>query len=352
MSSETGSTFSQIRERLAGAGSAIGGSSGWLVIVLGVLVLSTAGLLMANALNGADALLLSGLDRDESTEVSRFLLEREIPFSVSEDGSAIFVPASLIHSARLDIAGAGLTRRGTVALNTFGASRATGAMSEFAEQAHFRRRLESELQKTIRQLDSVEDARVHVVVPTQAGKLEPPRAASRASVTVQLRRGRRMLAEHVEAVTHLIAYAVPGLDPNRVTVVDTAGHVLTTGDDSARRLSDVLRLQREIESGLAARVQGLIEHALGPGTATVTVSADVDFDRRELRTESFDPEEPVLRSENMLAPPRAGTDAPPAYVQESPATTLAPGDGGSPPYRQAESREFEISNTSEVRVST
>ncbi|MEO0814927.1 MAG: flagellar M-ring protein FliF C-terminal domain-containing protein, partial [Myxococcota bacterium] len=131
-----------------------------------------------------------------------------------------------------------------------------------------------------------------------------------------------------------------------------AGHVLTTGDDSARRLSDVLRLQREIESGLAARVQGLIEHALGPGTATVTVSADVDFDRRELRTESFDPEEPVLRSENMLAPPRAGTDAPPAYVQESPATTLAPGDGGSPPYRQAESREFEISNTSEVRVST
>ncbi len=300
--------------------------------------------------------LLTGLTPEDAAEITQFLDENQHPYRVAGGGSAVLVPESEVHTLRLRLAGAGLPKGGTVGFEMF--NEPDMSMSRFAEQLNYRRGLEGELRRTIRQLDTVKDARVHIVVPEKR-LFARDREPSRASVTVQLHRGRRMGPEQVEAVTHLVAAAVPGLEPNQVTLVDAEGAILARGGDDRQHLDGALQHQREIEQSLAERVRQLVERAVGVGNATVTVSAEVDFDQRELKTETFDPEEPVVRSEQLSVANQNAAEASTAPAAGVPGTrtNLAGGEDAAASEgfqnlaKRTETRNYEISKSSELRVS-
>lgn len=337
----------------------------WAGMSTGRKVTTLAGAFAAIALFGAlifagvrqtYAPLLTGLTPEDAAEITQFLEENNHPYQVAAGGSAVLVPDSTVHELRLRLAGAGLPKGGTVGFEMF--NEPDMSMSRFAEQLNYRRGLEGELRRTIRQLDTVKDARVHIVVPEKR-LFERDREPSRASVTVQLHRGRRMGPEQVEAVTHLVAAAVPGLEPNQVTVVDAEGSILARGGDDRQHLDGALQHQREIEQSLAERVRQLVERAVGVGNATVTVSAEVDFDQRELKTETFDPEEPVVRSEQLSIANQNAAEATagPAAGVPGTRTNLAGGEDAAASEgfqnlaKRTETRNFEISKSSELRVS-
>ena len=206
------------------------------------------------------------------------------------------MPEEQVHELRLQLAGEGLPRGGNVGFEIFDSP--SFGMSHFAEQLNYHRALEGELRRTIRQLDAVREARVHIVMPEKSFFREQEQPAT-ASVTVQLAAGRHLSGTQVQAIVHLVSASVQGLSPQQVTVVDSAGTILAKGGESANDSGAELDKQRALERGLEDRVQHLLVPLVGEGHSVVRVSAALDFSHVERTSEKYDPGSSIVRSEQF-----------------------------------------------------
>src|SRR5215469_453566 len=165
--------------------------------------------------------LYANLDRDDARQIGMVLTQAQIPFDVAADGAAIRVPAAQLDKARLTTAGKGGIKSGRMDFEIFDKPNWVG--SEFDERVNYQRALEGELEHTVASLSDVESARVHLVMAHDSLFREQERPA-KASVVLKLRH--RSLADgEPEAIRNLVASAVDGLTPERVTLVDADGHL-------------------------------------------------------------------------------------------------------------------------------
>ncbi|MBI5508997.1 MAG: flagellar M-ring protein FliF [Deltaproteobacteria bacterium] len=311
------------------------------------LTLFGLGAMLAIAYWGAQATyapLLTNLAPADAAELVTAIEKERVPFQIADGGTALLVPADQVHRLRLKLAGEGLPKGGGVGFELF--NNADFGMSRFAEQVNYRRALEGELQRTIRSLDAVQDARVHIVVAERSLFGERP-DQGRASVTLHLRRGHRLSAEQAQAIVHLVASSVPELSPENVTLIDSAGAVLAKGGDSMRGATAAFDQQRSIERDLEERLTGILERTLGQGGASVRVAAEIDASQSEKTSETFDPDGFVLRSEQVSAeqqgaPLAAATGIPGARSNlTGVAPPPKPGESGSA--RTAQTKNYEVS---------
>ncbi len=173
--------------------------------------------------------------------------------------------------------------------------------SEFDEQVNYQRALEGELEHTVGTLSDVQSARVHLVLPHDSLFREAERPA-KASVVLKLRH--RTLADgEPEAIRNLVASAVDGLTPERVVLVDAAGH-LPLGPKTA----DALRLSAE--QALEEKLIATLEPVTGAGNVRASVTLDYDPAATEETKESYDPDQTVTlsmqRTEQSLRPAAGG----------------------------------------------
>lgn len=240
------------------------------------------------------ALLYTNLDLKEASEVTQALDQAGVKYQVKGDGSTIMVDRDKVASTRLLISGKGLVTSGSVGYEIFDASNSLG-QTDFVQQLNRQRALEGELARTIRALDGVTFARVHLVLPKRQLFEEEAEQPS-ASVTIGVG-GRKPSVEQVAAVQNLVSGAVPNLKAERVTVVDQHGKTLSAGGDSsmAGKLADDRKT--EVEARIADSVKALVEGVVGPGKARVNVSATLDLNRVTESRETFDPDGQVIRSE-------------------------------------------------------
>ncbi|MBC7218116.1 MAG: flagellar M-ring protein FliF, partial [Candidatus Caldatribacterium sp.] len=125
-----------------------------------------------------------------------------------------------------------------------------------------------------------------------------------ASVDLRLRPGATLKESQIEAIAHLVANSVEGLDPKRVAIIDDRGNILASGTEEGTTLLGLANLtatqldvKREVEEVLTRRIQTMLESVLGTRQAVVRVSADLNFERREGEKEVF---EPVLEGEGIV----------------------------------------------------
>lgn len=242
-------------------------------------------------------LLYGGLDLEDSAEIVNQLDSLGVPYKLHASGESILVPSDRIARLRMSMAEEGLPRGGSVGDEIFDDTGALGTTT-FLANINQRRALEGELSRTIAALKDVKAARVHLVMPKRElfrrEQIEPS-----ASVTLRMYGGRRLDQRQVAAVQHLVAASVPGLQPNRITLVDDRGTLLVRGGDVAMegglahraedyRIAYEVRLKRVIEQ--------LLERSLGAGRVHAEVNADMDFDQVTLTEETFDPDGQVVRS--------------------------------------------------------
>ena len=219
-----------------------------------------------------------------------------MPFRLQGDGNAIMVPDDQALRLRMALAEDGLPRGGSVGDEIFDQSSALGTTS-FVANVNLRRALEGELARTITALADVRSARVHLVLPRhelfRRDQIEPS-----ASITLRMHGAGRLNRRQVLAVQHLVAAAVPGLTPERITLVDDQGTLLARGGDGPEgALPSQAEEHREAyEDRLKRTIEHLLERSLGPGRVHAEVSAELDFDRITLTEETFDPEGQVVRS--------------------------------------------------------
>src|SRR5580658_8822058 len=165
--------------------------------------------------------LYAGLDPEDARQTGQILTQAQIPYDVTDNGAGIRVPSDQLDKARLATAAKGGVKSGRLGFEIFDKPNWVG--SEFDEQVNYQRALEGELEHTVGTLTDVESARVHLVLPHESLFREQERPA-KASVVLKLRHASLADGE-TDAIRNLVASAVDGLSPERVVLVDAAGHL-------------------------------------------------------------------------------------------------------------------------------
>lgn len=293
------------------------------------------------------ALLYGDLDVGDAARIVEHLEGAAAAYELRQGGTAVYVAAASVPRLRVALAEQGLPSGGATGYELFDTAPTLGT-TNFMQDVNLVRALEGELARSIRSMDAVQAVRVHLVLPKRE-MFSRERQQPSASVLLRTRGNQPLGASQVLAIQHLVASAVAGLDPARVSIVDGRGSLLTrAGDgDSATALSSGNEeRQRRFEDRLRHTVEQLLEQTLGAGKVRAEVSAEMDFDRINTSEELFDPESQVVRSTQTIEESGSSKDAdadPPVTVAANlPDPGMAAGPGRSS--STAESRTEETVN--------
>jgi len=325
---------------------------GRLAAILGIGAGVAAALFaMTMNLGQPKALLYSNLDLKEAGSITQALDQAAIKYEVKGDGSTILVPRDQVASTRLMLSSKGLPTSGSVGYEIFDQSNALG-QTDFVQQLNHQRALEGELARTIRSLDGITSARVHLVLPKRQLFEEEAEQPS-AAVTIGVG-GREPNADNVRAIQNLVAGAVPGLKPDKVTVVDQHAKTLSGGDTGLAAEADGRK--SEVEQRIAKQVKSLVEGIVGAGKARVNVSADLEMAQVTTQEETFNPDGQVVRSESTTDE-KSSENQPESNGQASVAANIPGGAVGagsnsnsSNTGRQESTTNYEISKTVRTAV--
>jgi flagellar M-ring protein FliF len=238
--------------------------------------------------------VFTDLTPEDSAAIVKDLERQAIPYELKNDGAIVMVPRDRLTRVRMKLAEGGLPKGGGVGYEIFDKSDTLGATS-FVQNINHLRALEGELARTIKAIDRVQAARVHLVLPERPlfsrDKVEP-------SASIVLRVRGALEASQVRAIRHLVASAVNGLKPQRVSVVDEAGNLLADGAAAGTAAAGGSGEERQanFERRLKDQIESIVSSVVGPGRARVQLSADFDFNRITETFDKFDPEGRVLRS--------------------------------------------------------
>src|SRR5450631_1654438 len=271
--------------------------------------------------------LYGQLSDRESGQVMDALTAAGIEFKLNPSG-AVSVPESKVQEARIRLASQGLPQSDAMGIEMIQKESALGN-STMMESARYQSVLETELARTIIKVQGVQSARVHLALPKPSVFLRDSHKAT-ASVMLQLYPGRRLEPGQVAAIVHLVASSVPELSPGDVTLVDQAGSLLNSPDDTAESAISTRQLEytRKLEESYQRRIVELLEPIVGAGRVRATVTADVDFTVAEETHEAYDPQKTAVRSEQTASDlHKAGDGAegiPGALSNQPPGTSGAP----------------------------
>jgi flagellar M-ring protein FliF len=240
------------------------------------------------------SLLYGSLGQQDAAQIAQALDTNNIPYKL--DGGTISVPADRVHDARLKLAAQGLPE-GDGGFAVMSKEPGFG-VSQFMEGARYQHALETELARTISNLQPVEGARVHLALPRQSAFVRDRRPPS-ASVFLQMKPGRRLESEQVTAILNLVASSIPELEADQVTVVDQQGRLLSApeGNDEMAAREKQLEIARGMEERYTQRVEQLLAPLVGPGRVRAQVVADVELSTTEEAREQYRPESQIVRSE-------------------------------------------------------
>jgi flagellar M-ring protein FliF len=238
--------------------------------------------------------LFTELSLEDSNRVAKELETQGIPFELRADGSTILIPKDHVTRTRMRLAETGLPRGGAVGYEIFDKTDTLGTTS-FVQNVNHLRALEGELARTIRSLDRVSAARVHLVIPERQ-LFQRDRQDPSASIVLRVRS--QLDQPQVRAIRHLVASAVRGLKPERVSIVDEQGRLLADGVGASEAGVAPLLDERNVayEQRLKSQIESIVSSVVGPGRTRVTVSAELDYTRVQQTSDRFDPESRVVRS--------------------------------------------------------
>ncbi|APT30620.1 flagellar M-ring protein [Methylobacterium phyllosphaerae] len=237
--------------------------------------------------------LYSGLSRDDVSRMGVALKDAGIPFDVSADGTSVLVSYGQTAQARMLLAEKGLPQSGKAGYELFNDLGSLG-LTSFMQDITRVRALEGEIARTIQTLKGVKAARVHIVMP-DPGSFRREQQPASASVVVRTEPAND--ASTAPAIRQLVAAAIPGMKPEKVTVLNTDGTVLLAGDDAttapAGRLTS---LEQTVTREIQDNVRRTLTPYLGPNNFEISVVARLNTDKTKTDETIFNPDQKVERS--------------------------------------------------------
>ena len=300
--------------------------------------------------------LFTDLSVEDSASIVKDLERQAIAYQLKNDGAIVLVAKDNVARLRMKLAEGGLPKGGGVGYEIFDKSDALGSTT-FVQNINHLRALEGELARTIRSLDRVQAVRVHLVLPDRPlfsrDKIEP-------TATIVLKVRGSLEPQQVRAIRHLVATAVSGLKPERVSVIDETGKLLADGAAQTDPLVGAGADERKAayEKRLRDQVEAIVSSVVGPGHARVEITADFDVNRITQTSDKYDPDGRVVRSSqnreesSSTSEDKSGGGAPVSVGNELPGATKQPNGStsGDQTRKTEEIVNYEISRTTKTEV--
>ncbi|MBE6459143.1 MAG: flagellar M-ring protein FliF [Alphaproteobacteria bacterium] len=248
------------------------------------------------------AVLYTDLELEDAKQIVSRLEAANVKYKLTKNGTEVMVPTDEVNRMRVDTAELAMASKGSnVGYEVFDNADTLGS-TNFVQNINLIRALEGELARTIRSVDNIKSARVHLVLPKRE-MFSREEQLPTASVVIKTRDG-TLGMKSVQSIQQLVAAAVPKLDVKNVSIVDSAGNLLTNDlndpeNPTVKNVNNEL-LRLEQERKLAARVQDLLEKTVGAGRAKAQVNIEMDFDEVVTNEEIYDPDSQVIRSQATL----------------------------------------------------
>ena len=307
-----------------------------LLCMIGITVFTAVGLSGMYLSQPQKEALYAGLETQDVTRIGAALNAAGIEYDISPDGKAVLVNVGQTARARMLLAEKGLPRSASAGYELFDDLGSLG-LTSFMQEMTKVRALEGEIGRTIQLMEGVKAARVHLVMP-DPGSFRSNRQSPSASVVIRTATGDTFGA--ARAIRHLVAAAIPGLRLDRVTVLNTEGTLLASGDDA---IAGAPRKMVDLEGTIGKEIQEKVRRTLAPFLGVdnfqISVSAQLNVDKKQIKEVMFDPESRVERSVRVVkeagATKNKSGQSGISVEQELPETDSESGDGGE----SSESRE-------------
>lgn len=315
--------------------AALGGVGAAMLILLGVLVM--------HGTNSANSLLYRDLDPREAGEIVDQLSKEHIAYHLQDQGATIMVPDEDVAKARLLLAKNGLPSGASVGYEIFDKSNSFTA-TQFEQTINETRALEGELERSIRLIHGVRNARVHLVLRHRE-LFSTDEQGAQASVLLSMDGARRLDEESVAAVVNLVSAAVPGLDTKNISLVDNRGHVLLRQGGGGLDSNQTAEAQRQaLEQRISREVEDMLGASVGIGRVRVDATVAMDNDHVKETQESYDPDQQVLRSQQTKNEKNINTQASnnTTVANNLPNANAGQPQNGSQSSRQEQTDNYEI----------
>lgn len=265
-------------------------TTGQKALMAGAVVAVVVGVLVFTRLagDGDYAALYTNLEPADAAAVTERLSADGVSYRLEDAGTTVQVPRGQLYETRMRLSADGLPTGGGAGWSILDDQGITA--SEFNQRVGFQRALEGELSRTIRSIDAVEAATVHLALPRDTAFALNDRDAS-ASVLVRTRPGATLDGGQVQAIVNLVASSVDRLEPGEVTVADATGMVLAApGQRSVDYAGNDMNMRqaRAFEQSVAGEIQAMLTSVVGPGKAVVNVTAELDFDEQTVTRELYE----------------------------------------------------------------
>lgn len=325
------------------------------LVAMGAVTLALIGFfafVMTRVSSPAMTVLFSDVSMNDSNAITRDLDNRGVKYEIKQDGSTILVPKDAATKLRLEFAGKGLPAGGSVGYEIFDKADTFSATS-FVQGINQVRALEGELARTIKGIDRVAQARVHLALPEKK-LFDREKQDPRASIILNVRG--ELDAGQIRAIRHLVASAVPGLKPEFISIVDETGRLLADGAGNANDTAALAQdKQMAFERRLKTQVEDIVASVVGRGRARVQLTADMDFNRVQQVTDTFDPEGRVVRSTQTRTENQQSQEAKDGQVSVANELPGGAGQGANAQQRDQTQRSeevtnFEISKTTKTEI--
>ena len=237
--------------------------------------------------------LYVGLETTDLNQVSIALSEGGMDFQVGGDGTSISVPVGMTSKARLYLAERGLPSSNNAGYELFDKVGSLG-LTSFMQEVTRVRALEGEIARSIQAIDGVTAARVHIVMADRGSFRQ---AEQKPTASVMIRASQTAGRTAAASIRHLVASAVPGLSIDDVTILDSAGQLLASGDDPANStMNRALNIAQSVQMELESNIDKALAPFLGMDNFRASVTAKLNTDAQQIQETVYDPESKVERS--------------------------------------------------------
>lgn len=312
------------------------------MIAVTAILLATAGM-MALMMAGTDYVpVLTNVPNDQTALVVDKLQAKNIPFRVQDGGKTIAVPKDLLHSTQMALMSEiGSGKIGTIGFELF--DKQDFGTSSYAQRINYQRALQGELTRAINTLDAVKRSKIMLALPPKKTFLEEGGVAT-ASVVIELHPGKNLSEDQVRGIRHLVGSSVEGLDPDKVTVVDSRGKMISRPDGASGGSGALAESKTKMENDIQDRVESILAKVVGQGKVMVRVNAQLNHRQTQTMEESVDPEKTALLATQSEEEKLDGARTNPTGVPGARANIPGAQEAGQVGFSQNVSKELKTQN--------
>jgi len=242
------------------------------------------------------AVLLTNIPPEQVPVIIEKLNSKNIPYQLSEGGKTVMIPKDYLHATQMQLMSeVGSSKMGSIGLELF--DKQEFGINSYAQKINYQRALQGELTRAINTLTAVKQSKVILALPAKKTMMEDSSPPS-ASVVVELHAGKELSADQVRGVRYLVANAVEGMDPERVTILDERGKMISRQSDGSTGASnDIMELKSKVEKELEDRIETILSKVVGHGKIVAKVDATINHKVITAVEETVDPDKTAVRSQ-------------------------------------------------------